>query len=127
MGNVLIRWDADPKNAKASELAPYVTHQVLEQILAQYQYMATHGLAYRGTPDSDHIRVIAADSSSAALRNCLVPSKSDPYTQYVVATGKPVPQSGPGGLHPKAVTVVFSDGRWRVSSIIPDLGRTCTP
>ena len=124
--NVLFRWDRDPQKATSSELAPYVTSTVLAQILSSYRSMAQAGLAYRGTPDQSHITVIASSSTSVAFSDCPTPSATDPYTQYVVATGKPVAATTPAGLHPKAVTAVLQDGRWRISEITPNLAKTCT-
>jgi hypothetical protein len=124
--NVLYGWDQDPQRANPGELAPFVTSTVLKQVLASYQSMAQAGLAYRGTPDRSHITVIAASSTSVAFSDCPTPSATDPYTQYVVATGKPVASTTPSGLHPKAVTAVFQDDHWRVSAITPNLAETCT-
>ena len=126
MGNVLDAWGLDPRKTDAKQLAPYVTSTVLKQTVAIYQAMAKQGLAYRGTPDSLNLKVVTASSQSVILSSCPAPNKSDPYVQYVVATGKPISTTKPLVLHPKAITVLFSDGRWRVSSIIPDEGRTCS-
>jgi hypothetical protein len=125
--NVLFGWDQDPRKANSSELAPYVTSTVLKQIISSYQSMAQAGLAYRGTPDQSHITVIAASTTSVAFSDCPTPSSTDPYTQYVVATGKPTTTTTtPPGLHPKAVTAIVQDGRWRISAITPNLAKTCT-
>ena len=125
--NVLLGWDRDPGRAKAPQLSSYVTSTVLAQILRAYQSMARSGLAYRGTPDQSHIKVIAASGTSAAFTDCPTPSAKDPYTQYVVATGKALNSTAPSGLHPKAVTVIYQAGHWRISGIVPDRAKTCTP
>ncbi len=125
--NVLLGWDRDPGRAKAPQLSSYVTSTVLAQVMNAYQSMARSGLAYRGTPDQSHIKVIAAGGTSAAFTDCPTPSANDPYTQYVVATGEAVKSTAPSGLHPKAVTVIYQTGRWRISGIVPDLAKACTP
>lgn len=125
--NVLLRWDVDPRKAKPKELAPYVTPKVLQQFVASFKNMAQHGLAYRGTPDTSHLKIVTADSSTVVFTDCMVPSRTAPYTQYVVATGKPVPPTVPAGLHPRVITMLNQRGRWRMSSDIPNFAKTCSP
>lgn len=125
MGNVLTAWGADPRKTNGTHLAPYATSTVVKQTVAIFQSMAKQGIAYRGTPDSLNLKVVTTSSESVILSSCPTPNNTDPYTQYVVATGKAVATSTPSVLHPKAITVLFTGGRWRVSSIIPDEGRTC--
>jgi hypothetical protein len=127
IGNVLLRWDVDPTNADPKELAPYVTSKVLSEFVASFKNMARHGLAYRGTPDKSHLTIITADSSTVTFVDCQTPSRMDPYTQYHIKTGKAVPSRVPPGLHPRAITMLHHGKEWRLSSDIPDLGRTCKP
>lgn len=125
--NVLLTWDRDPGRAQTGQVSSYVTATVLAQVLGAYRSMAQSGLAYRGTPDQSHIKVLAASATSAAFTDCPTPSATDPYTQYVVATGKAVRSTTPSGLHAKAVTVIYQSGHWRISGIVPNLAKTCTP
>lgn len=129
MANVLDGWDHDPKKANAAQLQPYVTDKTISQLVAIYKGMAAHGLAYRGDPDTPHLTVLVAGSSLTALSDCPTPSATNPAVEYVVATGKPVPPPANPipGLHPKAVTVLFTAGRWKVQSIIPNEAKVCTP
>jgi|ThiBio_1000_plan_1041568.scaffolds.fasta_scaffold00444_31 hypothetical protein len=129
MANVLDVWDLDPAKANGAQLQPYVTDQTVKQLVAIYKDMTAHGLAYRGDPDTPHLTVLVAGSSLTALSDCPTPSKTNPSVQYVVATGKPVPPvANPiPGLHPKAITVVFTGGHWKVQSIIPNEAKVCTP
>jgi hypothetical protein len=126
MGNVLDTWGVAPAKAKSAELAPYVTAAVLKQTVAVYASMAKQGLAYRGTPDALNLKVTAATAQSVVLSSCPSPDPSDPYVQYVLATGKPVAAPVSSVFHPKAITILDSSGHWRVASIIPDEGRTCS-
>lgn len=125
--NVLLRWDVDPRKADPPELAPYVTSKVLHQFVGSFKTMARHGLAYRGTPDTSHLKVVTADSSAVVFTDCQVPSPTDPYTQYVVATGKAVSPTVPAGLHPRVITMLNQQSHWRMSSDIPDFAKTCSP
>lgn len=126
MGNVLDAWGVSPARANADQLAPYATADVLKQTVAVYASMAKEGLAYRGTPDALNLKVTAATAQSVVLSSCPSPDRSDPYVQYVLATGKPVTAPVSSALHPKTITILDSSGHWRVASIIPDEGRTCS-
>ena len=117
----------DPAHANTSKIAPYVTAATLPQWRRIFTTMARQGLAYRGVPDNPHVKVVSASGQSAVLSSCPTPNAHDPYIQYVVATGKPVQTTIDAHLHPKAITVLLTSGRWRVASVIPDEGRTCKP
>jgi hypothetical protein len=127
MGNVLNRWDLDPRKARSSELQRYVTSSALRDFMRVYQQMAAQHLAYRGNPDTPHLKVATVGSSAAVFTDCSTPSKTNPSVQYSVRTGQPVKSTVPPGLHPKVVTVLDQSGHWKVNSIIPNLGQTCTP
>ena len=126
MGNVLNRWDLDPRTARSSELQPYVTSSALRDFMRVYQQMAAQHLAYRGDPDTPHLKVISATSSAAVLSNCPTPATVNPSVQYNVVTGKPVKSAG-GGPYRKAITVVKRAGAWRVNSIASDTSKACKP
>jgi hypothetical protein len=117
----------DPAHADTSKIAPYVTAATLPQWRQVFATMARHGVAYRGIPDDPHLKVVSASGQSVVLSSCPTPNPRDPYVQYVVATGKPVPTTTDKRLHPKAITVLYVSGHWRVASVIPDEGRTCQP
>ena len=117
----------DPSHADTSKIAPYVTAATLPQWRRIFTTMARQGLAYRGVPDNPHVKVVSASGQSAVLSSCPTPNAYDPYIQYVAATGKPVQTTTDAHLHPKAITVLHTSGRWRVASVIPDEGRTCKP
>ena len=127
MANILNAWDYDPAKANAALLRPYVTDKTVTQIVAIYKDMAAHGLAYRGDPDTPHLTVLVASSSFTALSDCPTPSTTNPSVQYVVATGKPVPPPANviPGLHPKEITVLYTAGRWKVQSVIPNEAKVC--
>ena len=126
MGNVLNRWDLDPRTARSSELQPYVTSSALRDFMRVYQQMAAQHLAYRGNPDTPYLKVISATSSAAVLSNCPTPATVNPSVQYNVVTGTPVRSAG-GGPYRKAITVVKRAGAWRVNSIASDTSKACKP
>lgn len=117
----------DPAHANTSKIAPYVTAATLPQWRQVFATMAKNGVAYRGIPDDPHLKVVSASGQSVVLSSCPTPNSHDPYIQYVVATGKPVPTTTSKTLRPKAITVLYVSGRWRVASVIPDEGRICRP
>lgn len=127
MSNVLSRWDAHPASAKGGDLKAYVTAPALKQFVATYQNLAEHGLAYRGALPANHVKIVTADSASVVISNCQIQSESDPYVEYVVATGKSVPPSGGRGPYLKVVTILHAAGGWRVNSIVTDASTVCRP
>lgn len=126
MGNVLNRWDLDPRKARSAELQPYVTSSVLNDFMRIFHQMAAAHLAYRGNPDTQHLKVVSATSSAAVLSNCPTPAAVNPSIQYNVLTGKPLKTTG-GGPYRKAITVVKRAGAWRVNSITSDTSKACKP
>ena len=120
--------DAWLMNLFCTELNPAgLTYQQWQSELRVYQQMAAQHLAYRGNPDTPHLKVATVGSSAAVFTDCSTPSKTNPSVQYSVRTGQPVKSTVPPGLHPKVVTVLDQSGHWKVNSIIPNLGQTCTP
>lgn len=116
----------DPAHADTSKLAPYVTSSTLPQWRQVFMNMAKQHLAYRGTPDTPNIKVVAASSTSAALTSCPTPSLTNPAVQYNILTGKVVSSSS-AGPYLKAITVIFTEGRWRVSGIATNTAKKCSP
>lgn len=126
MGNVLNHWDLDPRKARRSELQPYVTGSALTDFMRIYRDMAAQHLAYRGNPDTPHLRVVSVTSSAAVLSNCPSPAAVNPSVQYNVVTGKVVKSTGDGPFR-KAITVLKRAGAWRVNSIASDTSKACKP
>ena len=123
--NVTAELGADPAHANMAELAPYVTAATLPQWRQIFSNMAREHLAYRGNADNPNLKLIAATSQSAALNSCPQPAKTNPSVQYNVLTGKVIKTSG--GPYLKAITVLFTAGRWRVSGIASNTSKTCSP
>ena len=123
--NVTTKLGADPPHANMTELAPYVTAATLPQWRQIFSNMAKEHLAYRGNADDPNLKLISATGQSAALSSCPSPARTNPLVQYNVLTGKVIKTTG--GPYLKAITVVFTAGRWRVSGIASDTSKTCSP
>jgi hypothetical protein len=118
--------DRDPAHADPNTLAPLVTAASLPTWRQIFTNMAQQGLAYRGTPDNPHLKVISASSTAATLSSCPIADAGDPFVQYHVSTGRVV-KAPTGGPYLKAIVVVNADGHWRVSSIATDTANRCEP
>jgi hypothetical protein len=119
--------DVDPAHADVSKLRPYVTAASFPQWRQIYRGMAANHLAYKGTPDDPHIKVVGAGPSSVALSNCPTPAATNPAVQYDVRTGKVVGPTHSSGPYLKAITVLLVDGHWRVDSISTNTSKPCKP
>lgn len=123
-----------PASTPASTFDQFVAGQAkmaFEQSLAQEK---ADGRAFRGTPPLNRVVVISSDLTSVVpsvtLENCVLTSTTDPWTEYVVATGQAVPTTAPSSVPPPyAATIrVFKPNTagWVVTSYTLDGSKTCT-
>lgn len=120
----------DPANANLSWIARYETGKVKKQTVQSFAYMKTHGLAYRGATPDPNVKVQSVLSSSViVLTSCLIVSKADPWTQYVVATGKPVSSPSPRNPPPPYLLRIYmkanAKGAWQIENVLQDTSKTC--
>jgi len=120
----------DPAHADLSWVARYEIGDVKKQTEQSLAYMKTHGLAYRGATPDPNVKVDSVLSSTAiVLTSCLIVSKTDPWTQYVVATGKPVASPSPRNPPPPYLLRIYmktsSAGAWQIENVLQDTSKTC--
>jgi hypothetical protein len=121
--------DRDPAHVPLAKLDQYLTGDAKALFDSAFANMKKAGLAYRGTPDTPRVRVLAVISpTQVALSDCPMPSPTDPYTQYNVRTGRPVPVTTPTPPPPYRLllNMTLVDGQWKLAGLDPDRSRTCT-
>jgi hypothetical protein len=62
------------------------------------------------------------------LSSCPLGSRTDPYVEYYVATGKPVPvrKHNPPTPYRAALFMTKVSGQWQLSDLVQDASKTCT-
>ena len=93
--------------------------------------LAQQGLAFRGVPARHRVRVRRIDLAAkpyarVVLSDC--PTISPSWNEYVVATGRILPDAKTAVKPPYriAVTMIRVAGRWGVSHAVPNTSQTCT-
>lgn len=126
--NLSVAASVDPAHANLDAFSKYVTGSALTEIKSGFREMAKDGYAYKGTPPKPRLKVTVSDSSVVVLSDCGLESKSDPYVEYDVKTGKLVPQPtrtpAPPYLH--VITMHSVSGGWKLASIDVNSSKTCT-
>jgi hypothetical protein len=120
----------DPANADLSWIARYETGKVKKQTVQSFAYMKARGLAYRGATPDPNVKVQSVlSSNSIVLTSCLVVSKTDSWTQYAVATGKPVSSPSPRNPPPPYLLRIYmkanAKGAWQIENVLQDTSKTC--
>lgn len=120
----------DPAKADLSWIARYETGKVKKQTVQSFEYMKAHGLAYRGATPDPNVKVQSVLSSSViVLTSCLIVSKADPWTQYVVKTGEPVSSPSPRNPPPPYLLRIYmkanAKGAWLIENVLQDTSKTC--
>lgn len=124
----------NPADASPSTFNRFVAGQAkiaFQQSLAQEK---AEGKAFRGTPPVNRLVVKSSDLTSSVpsvtLENCVLASKTDPWTEYIVATGKAAPTGAPPKVPPPypATIKLFKPNAagWVVTSYTLDGTKTCT-
>jgi hypothetical protein len=121
--------EADPGEIRRGDMNKLLGAKARTGINASLDALAKAGIAYRGTPPDPRVKVIeVASSKLVLLSSCPLQSKSDPYRQVVVATGKPVKVSDrrPGPPYLRTLTMFHNKKRWVLIKFSDDTSRTCT-
>jgi len=119
----------DPATADLTALNAHLTGAALALYDTSFANMRTAGLAYRGTPADPRVTVQTIVSPKLIfLTSCPLVASSDPFVQYTVATGKPVPVAArtPPPPYKMTLTMVLRSGSWRLSAVLQDTSKTCT-
>jgi hypothetical protein len=122
--------DLDPQNADVTNLNTFLTGDAVASFDNSITEQAKAGLAYRGTPDDPRVEVGQIFSPAFIfLTSCTLPSSTDPFIQYTVATGQPLALTSPTTPTPwlRTTSMKLVDGLWRVADVVVDSSRTCAP
>jgi hypothetical protein len=117
----------DPLHADIAKINQYLTGAALKLFDEQLASMKRSGLAYRGQPAKPRLRVAAAASTTVALASCPLASTTEPFTEYHVATGKPVAVTtrNPPPPYLQAITMRMVGGHWKMADLATDSSKTC--
>ncbi len=126
--NALNVADRDPAHADLASINRYLTGKALELFDGVITGQAKAHLAYRGTPEQP--RVSAGQIISPTflfLSSCPLASRTDPFVQYDVKTGKSVPVSKPAVPPPwrRTISMKKVDGSWKITDFLVDASKTC--
>ena len=128
--NAGVAIDLDPAHTNIAALDNYLTGEAKNEIEGNYATMKKDGLAYRGTPATPRVRVLSVVSpSTILLGNCPLASKTDPFIQYYIKTGRPVPATttpSPPPPYLLLLNMTIVSGHWKLAKLVQDRSRTCT-
>jgi hypothetical protein len=122
--------DRDPTDANDVAIDGYLTGRAKTLFDSNYASMKQSGLAYRGTAPDPRVKVQQVFSdTSVFLESCPFESKTDPYVEYTVSTGKQVATGATRNPPPPYLLVlpmVKVGGQWQLSDVLPNTSKTCT-
>lgn len=114
-----------------SDIAPYSFDPIRGLYVNYIKALTGQKAAFRGTPPAPRVRVKAVELNAKPYPRVMLldcPTPAPDWQEYVLATGKVVPQAN-GKVPPPyllTVEVIYYQGRWGVSRIGGDKSRTCT-
>jgi hypothetical protein len=122
---------ADPAHPPHAAIYKYSAGQGYDVITGSIADENAHGTAWRGTPDQPRV-LVASNKANASplpqvtLSDCPLPS--DTWEQYVVKTGKAVPQQKQSPPPPYTITALMLkiQGAWVMAQFELDGSKTCT-
>jgi hypothetical protein len=121
--------EEDPAGIRRGDMTKLLGAKALKSINASLDALGRAGIGYRGTPPDPRLKVVEVASSKLVfLSSCPLQSKTDPYRQVVLATGKPVKVSDrkPGPPYLRTLTMFHNKKRWVLIKFTDDTSRTCT-
>jgi hypothetical protein len=121
--------EADPAGIRRGDMTKLLGAKALKSINASLDALGQAGIGYRGTPPNPRLKVVEVKSAKLVfLTSCPLQSKTDPYHQVVLATGKPVKVSDrkPGPPYLRTLTMFHNKKRWVLIKFSDDTSRTCT-
>jgi len=120
----------DPATADLTGLDAYLTGKARTIYDESIAGMRSAGYAYRGTPANPRVTVQTVLSGTAVqLRSCPIADRSDPFVEYDVKTGRPVPVATASPPPPYRLTIFMkmtADGTWLIYDVLQDRSKTCT-
>lgn len=121
--------EANPAAIRRGDMNKLLGARALKSINASLDALGRAGIGYRGTPPDPRLKVVDVKSPKLVfLTSCPLQSKSDPYRQVVMATGRPVKVSTakPGPPYLRTLTMFHNKKRWVLIKFRDDTSRTCT-
>ncbi len=121
--------EANPAAIRRGDMNKLLGARALKAINASLDALGQAGIGYTGTPPDPRVHVvIVASSRLVILTSCPLQSKTDPYRQVVLATGKPVKVSdrNPPPPYLRTLTMFHNKKRWVLIHYKDDTSRTCT-
>jgi hypothetical protein len=121
--------EANPGAIRRGDMTKLLGASALKSINASLDALGKAGIGYRGTPPNPRLKVVEVKSAKLVfLSSCPLQSKTDPYHQVVLATGKPVKVSDrkPGPPYLRTLTMFHNKKRWVLIKFTDDTSRTCT-
>jgi hypothetical protein len=121
--------EANPAAIRRGDMTKLLGAKALKSINASLDALGRAGIGYAGTPPDPRVKVVEVASSKLVfLTSCPLQSKTDPYHQIVLATGKPVKVSDrkPGPPYLRSLTMFHNKKRWVLIKFSDDTSRTCT-
>lgn len=122
--------DRDPAHADLAALDRFLTGKAKTLFDSNYASMKKFGLAYRGTAPDPRVKVRQVFSGkSVFLESCPLPSKTHPYVEYRVSTGKPVAarvKRNPPPPYLLILPMVKVGDHWKLSDVLQNTSKTCT-
>jgi hypothetical protein len=121
--------EADPGAIRRGDMTKLLGPKARKSINASLDALGRAGIGYRGTPPDPRLKVVEVKLPKLVfLTSCPLQSKTDPYRQVVLATGKPVKVSDrePGPPYLRTLTMFHNKKRWVLIKFSDDTSRTCT-
>ena len=121
--------EANPASIRRGDMNKLLGSDALKSVNAALDALGKAGIGYRGTPPDPRLKVVTIASSALVfLSSCPLQSKTDPYRQIVLATGRPVKVSDrqPGPPYLRTLTMFHNKKRWVLIRFSDDTSRTCT-
>jgi hypothetical protein len=118
----------DPRPASLSAINRYLDGKALTLFDHSLSAMIKNGYAYRGTPDSPRLKIASVLSPTAVfLSSCPLTSRSDPFIEYDIKTGKaiPVPTRTPPPPYLLTITMKRVGGQWKITDLLQNTSKTC--
>jgi hypothetical protein len=126
--NAMTAADQDPAHANVAKIDSYLTGKartLFDGVLANQK---KSGTAYRGTPPIPRVKVETIFSSTFMfLTSCPLESATDPFVEFDLSTGKPVPVTKPTIPPPYQLKLSMQkvNGGWKLADLLVDSRKTC--
>jgi hypothetical protein len=129
LANAYNHASADPAHADLTTINKYLSGKALALFDQSIASMKAAGQAYRGTPGNPNVKVQRVFSSSSVfLTSCPTDNPNDPFVEYYVGTGKPVPVAKRNPPPPYSLTLPMQlvGSQWKLTDLLQDVGKTCS-